>query len=266
MDEPMWADPETSQNILSLMRLYRSVSSHIKIFQTRVPIPLDTVPGLLKQVDWWCAHVCQWSNTSIHPFLQNLTESRQQLGREFHITVYDNGVPIIESPWERTRYQALDVWRAASVLDGTLSWYSVNSYGTHGGLTDPWVNPLPSPRKGEIKDPAGFGFQLYPYPPDQRPPPLTWEPVESIRWVMLGAGIQDAEYLYALTKLGSTEAKKLIQRARALATAFPKAWNPTCPGVESVDWGSDGYTVDTFTSSDGISMINQLKLDIGRLL
>ena len=43
---------------------------------------------------------------------------------------YDNGVPIIESPWERLRTQPLDVWISNGTLDGTLSWYSVNSYGT----------------------------------------------------------------------------------------------------------------------------------------
>jgi hypothetical protein len=36
---------------------------------------------------------------------------------------YDNGVPIIESPWERVRFEALDVWGSNGTLDGTLSWY-----------------------------------------------------------------------------------------------------------------------------------------------
>ena len=55
--------------------------------------------------------------------MAKLRAKRKGTGRPLHITVYDNGVPIIESPAERLRTQPLDVWISNGTLDGTLSWY-----------------------------------------------------------------------------------------------------------------------------------------------
>lgn len=109
-------------------------------------------------------------------------------------------VPVIESAWERLRSQGLDVWRSNGTLDGTLSWYSLNSYGRHNDNgkpgsadnLDPWLNPYPTPTvlpngTAFIKDPAGWGYLLWPPPPKERTA-LDWAPIESIRWVMTGAG------------------------------------------------------------------------------
>ena len=64
---------------------------------------------------------------------------------------------------------SLAVWRSNGTFDGTLSWYSVNSYGVHTDPDpsvhnrDPWHNPYPS---GELAtDPAGWGYLLWPPPP-----------------------------------------------------------------------------------------------------
>ena len=63
---------------------------------------------------------------------------------------------------------------------------------------------------------------------------------------MLGSGLRDAEYLYALQRLGagSTEAEALLTQARAMATAFPTHWNRRMG--KPLAWGADGYrTVST---------------------
>ena len=126
--------------------------------------------------------------------MTKLRAKRKGTGRPLHITVYDNGVPIIESPWERLRSQPLDVWISNSTLDGTLSWYSVNSYGMLDGAKDPYLAPYTTPRVYKngtkyLSDPAGWGYLLWPLPPSRRHGG-TWSPVESIRWVMTGAGLQ----------------------------------------------------------------------------
>ena len=118
------------------------------------------------------------------------------------VTIYDNGVPIIEAPWERLRSQPLDVWRSNGTLNGTLSWYSLTSYGlSHlppgSTINDPWTSPYPVPFSTPngsryVKDPAGWGWVLYPPQPSERTGE-PWSPVESVRWVMTGAGIQDSE-------------------------------------------------------------------------
>jgi hypothetical protein len=87
---------------------------------------------LMELVDWWVPHVEQWNTPGVPEALRSIRASRRQsrsgpAGREFHASVYDNGVPITEAPWERTRFQALDVWASNGTLDGTLSWYLLRS-------------------------------------------------------------------------------------------------------------------------------------------
>ena len=299
IDEPTWTDPATLSNTLAMMRLYKRVSPRIKIYQTRFPegteIPTNQLP-LLSLVDWWAPHVCQWIDGATPARLATLRAQRNAANREFHATVrhnkcgvcggvcstridagarfsfalptfvlqvYDNGVPIIEAPNERVRFQALDVWASNGTLDGTLSWYSVNSYGKHGTVYDPWLDPMPSPKHGKISDPAGWGFLLWPPQPDRRGAG-PWAPVESIRWVQLGAGLQDAEYLYALAKRApsSPAARALLAQARSMATQFPSHWN-NCVGRAEQGWGDDGYLVDTGNETNGSSVVNDWKLAMG---
>ena len=83
---------------------------------------------------------------------------------------------------------------------------------------------------------------------------------------MLGAGLQDAEYLYALQPRAEHNATvmSLLSEARLLGTGFPSAWNPTC-GNKS--WVDDGYYVDDPARAVlGSSRINELKLKLGRAL
>jgi hypothetical protein len=96
-------------------------------------------------------------------------------------SVYDNGVPIIEDPWERLRSQPLDVWNSNGTLNGTLSWYSIVSYGlsrlpsngVNVTINDPWTSPYPVPYSYPngslyLKEPAGWGYLLYPPLPSKR--------------------------------------------------------------------------------------------------
>ena len=83
---------------------------------------------LIELVDWWCPHVCQWTAPGVPEALAAIRSERAAASKPFHATVYDNGVPIIEAPWERLRSQALDVWRSNGTLDGTLSWYRLQPY------------------------------------------------------------------------------------------------------------------------------------------
>ena len=73
-------------------------------------------------------------------------------------------------------------------LDGTLSWYSVNSYGRASpsptAVFDPYTQPYPTPSvfpngSKYLRDPAGWGYLLYPPPPSQRTK-ASWAPVESV--------------------------------------------------------------------------------------
>ena len=73
-------------------------------------------------------------------------------------------------------------------LDGTLSWYSVNSYGraspSPAAVFDPYTQPYPTPSvfpngSKYLRDPAGWGYLLYPPPPSQRTK-ASWAPVESV--------------------------------------------------------------------------------------
>ena len=284
-DEPLWTENETLTNTMALIRLYKSVHPRIKIYQTRFPagkgitstqqpdIPPQMLP-LLDLVDWWCPHVCQWVWPGVPKLMADLRARKHQSGRPFHITVYDNGVPITEAPWERLRSQALDVFNSNSTLDGTLSWYSINSYGTtyppgqKAYQNDPWLQPYPTPRlesgTESIMDPPGWGYLVYPPLPSRRA--RVWSPVESVRWVMTGAGIQDTEYLYALQQRSTQQAQALIRRASELATHFPSGWNPICTPnkIVQASWGDDGYAVDdAFTSVNGSSMYNEWRLAMG---
>jgi hypothetical protein len=287
---------------VALMRLYKRVSPRIKIFQTRfpagdgdaaatapattspppateaVPPPLPPAVGpLVEMVDWWCAHVCQWSYPGVPEQLAALRKAREAAGREFHATVYDNGVPIIEAPWERLRSQALNVWASNGTLDGTLSWYSVTSYGYHidpktnKSFADPWVNPMPGLKPGLTKytDPGGWGYLVWPPPPKARTANV-WAPIESARWVHTGAGLQDAEYVYALQRQarGSAAAAELLEQARRMATHFPSRWNPGCsvPRAKQPNWDDDGFSVDPGDETDGSSVVNEWKLAMAELL
>lgn len=277
-DEPLWTENETLTNTLALIRLYKSVHPSIKIYQTRFPAGRGITDGnetkvppqlepLLDLVDWWCPHVCQWVWPGVANMVAALRAKKQSSARPFHVTVYDNGVPITEAPWERLRSQALDVFNSNGTLDGTLSWYSVNSYARlPSGLADPWVSPYPTPAQYAngtryMKDPAGWGYLLYPPLPSQRG--RVWAPVESIRWVMTGSGIQDTEYLYALRGRRTPQAQALIRRASVLATHFPSGWNAICkPEPAPVSWKDDGYAVGEVTAS-GSSAYNDWRLDMG---
>ena len=295
IDEPEWQENTTLANTLAIMKLYKEVDPRIKIFQTRWPtgggaataaagpseltgqgVPPYALP-LLDLVDWWCPHVCQWTHKGVPEAFAALRKQRARTNRPLHITVYDNGVPIIESPWERLRTQPIDVWISNGTLDGTLSWYSVNSYARSSEdhhVEDPWLHPYPSifhypNNTAYLKDPAGWGYLLYPQPESKRLG-KPWSPVESIRWVMTGAGIQDAEYLYALQKTSplSRKALALLAQARTLATHFPKKWNPTCTAdqVGGGEWGDDGYSVDDGGEADGSSVVNTWRLAMGEEL
>jgi hypothetical protein len=62
------------------------------------------------------------------------------------------------------------------------------------GVKDPFLAPYPTPRVYKngtqyLSDPAGWGYLLWPLPPGRRHGG-SWAPVESIRWVMTGAGLQ----------------------------------------------------------------------------
>jgi hypothetical protein len=91
----------------------------------------------------------------------------------------------------------------------------------------------------------------------------TWAPIESIRWVMTGAGIQDAEWLYALQR--QRPASALLERARALATHFAVGWNPSCQQLNTSshvkDFGDDGYAFGV-GAQNGSSLYNDLRLDM----
>jgi hypothetical protein len=298
LDEPDWTQPTTLANSIAVMKLYKSIDRRIKIFQTRWPAPasanveaeivevhqpqpsiLPNARPLLELVDWWCFTACQLTVPGLLETLTALRTNRttQDEQRPFHVTVYDNGVPVIESPWERLRFQPLNVWSSNGVLDGTLSWYSVNSYASKGShksasaVLDPYLHPYPNPTRlsngsAYLQFPAGWGYLLYPPPPNLRTE-TSWAPVESVRWVMTGAGLQDTEYLYALQKRKwhSVKAKALLTQARALATHFPIAWDPIGCGYKkrSASWGNDGYMVDPGREADGSSVVNEWRLSMG---
>ena len=296
LDEPDWTDPTTLANSIAVMKLYKSIDRRIKVYQTRWPAPasangeagvalqpqpsiLPNAKPLLELVDWWCFTACQLTVPGVPETLSALRANRTARDKQppFHVTIYDNGVPVIEAPWERLRFQPLNVWSSNGVLDGTLSWYSVNSYRTKGNhksasaVLDPYLHPYPNPTRlsngsAYLQFPAGWGYLLYPPPPGLRTK-TSWAPVESVRWIMTGAGIQDTEYLYALQKRKwhSTTAKALLAQARTLATHFPIAWDPVGCGYKSrsASWGNDGYSVDSGRELDGSSIVNEWRLAMG---
>jgi hypothetical protein len=288
-DEPEWAEAETARNTIALMQAYRSVITGVKIYQTRLPIitslpvpaaaPAWVVDAVYPEVDWWCPHVCQWVFPQTPGVLDALRKKRAAAKKSTIVTVYNNGVPLIESPRQRVRYQALDVWGSNGILDGTLSWYSVNSMIPcsladirTGGCISPWDNPY-LPKVGKAQWPAGWGTEMYPPAPvegggttDSRP--AVWYPVETIRWVMLGAGVRDAEYAYALQKRApTTQITTLLDRLRTLAPHFTSRWNPTCTGSNgTVSYGDDGYVVDATPGPDGSSAMNTWRLTAAAVL
>ena len=157
VDEPSWWDHETVLNTIALARLYRSISPSVKVYQTRWPdagygkgFPANCKP-LLDLVDEWCVHVIQWVGPGVPAEMAQAKADKKAAGKPpLLLTVYDNGVPITEAPNERARFQALDVWRSNGTLDGTLSWYSVDTY-----VHDPWLNPYPGGHPNP--KPAGYG-------------------------------------------------------------------------------------------------------------
>eukprot|EP00937_MAST-01D_sp_MAST-1D-sp2_P007028 g7028.t1 len=292
-DEPTWTDEPTARNMLALMQQYRRADPAIRIYQTRFPQgPGPAEPGrnlsapmrgVVELVDWWCCHVCQAVDPAAYPWLRALRRERAGASppRVFHTTVYDNGVPIIEAPWERVRSQALDVFNSNGTVDGTLSWYSVNSYGAPAH--NPWADPYPTRTSASgnpraIKDPAGWGYLLWPPPPAPAPVRPGWRPLESVRWLMVGAGLADAEHASALSALArraaragapSAAAAALLARTRAFAARWPAAWNTQCAApaaatvpaaVAAANFSDDGYLVDGGAEVDGSSVINEWRL------
>ena len=160
-DEPTWSDPDTLKNSIALMELWHSISPSVKVYQTRWPdagsghgFPANCKP-LLSLVDEWVAHAVQWAGPSCPEEMKKAKADRKAAGHNVLFTVYDNGVPITEAPNERTRFQALDVWGSNGTLDGTLSWYSIDTY-----VHDPWLNPFPG---GSPVKPAGWGCKYLLY-------------------------------------------------------------------------------------------------------
>ena len=66
--------------------------------------------------------MCQYVYPQAPVILRQIKASRGASGDKVFATVYDNGVPIIEAPFARVRYQGLDVANSNGALDGTLSW------------------------------------------------------------------------------------------------------------------------------------------------
>ena len=170
---------------------------------------------------------------------------------------------MIESPWQRVRSQAYAVWATNGTLDGTLSWFNVNSW-----RENMWDAKFPYDPTAKLQRPPGWGMLLWPPPPRDAfgPDVAAARPVESMRWVMLGAGIQDVEYLYALQGRADRNptAMALLSEASAVAYGFPVDWNPSCGNKSYVD---DGYEVeDPASATLGSSRINELKLKLGRAL
>ncbi len=258
-DEPTWTDPATLQNVLAMMRLVKAASPRVRIFQTRLPEPdLTTCQNstgplapaakpLLELVDWWCPHVCQWESSAfVRQTLKELAQNKSAMA-----TLYDNGVPVFTLAAARVRTQAWNIFRSRSLM-GTLSWYSVNSY--QGSLNDTAHSPFLYPNiesKGKVF-PAGFGYELYP-PPPGAPSEAGWGPIESIRWAMLLAGVQDAEYMYALEKAapGAPE----LARVSDVAWAFPVSWRLTSFSLME----DDGYSTNT-------TLLNEIKTSIAGAL
>eukprot|EP01006_Ploeotia_vitrea_P027939 TRINITY_DN60705_c0_g1_i1.p1 TRINITY_DN60705_c0_g1~~TRINITY_DN60705_c0_g1_i1.p1 ORF type:complete len:651 (+),score=58.46 TRINITY_DN60705_c0_g1_i1:39-1991(+) len=189
-DEPTFTDPTTLKAWIMFGKLYRSLHPNLKLYQTRFPVPPE--PSIYPYVDHFCAHVEQWDNKTAR---MEMAKLRQSNGVE--LSIYDNGIPIIDLSWIRMRSFAWAVWDSQGLwktddgLQGSLSWYSISSWGR-----DPWTHAnahsnLPLPTAG-----AGFGFEVYPNP---KPNGLSkYGPVDSIRWQLFRKGVEDTEYFYKL--------------------------------------------------------------------
>lgn len=262
-DEPIWVDATTRMNVLSLMRLFKRIEPTLKIFQTRFPqgtydgtgcgpngtgeVPPE-MQEALELVDYWCPHVCQMSQAPGVP--QSLAALRSRRP-EVKVLVYNNGACITPLHTFRTRAQAWSVFATNGTLAGSLSWYNVDFW--YGGYDDPADSPWANPKQG-----LGWGYLLYP----PRPSYLngtrvegcdgSWEPVESIRWLMLSAGIDDAAYLSALRAVAPETAA--LSRVREVAWALPAYWRDSA-GI----WQDEGYTTDA-------ALVEEVKQELGETL
>ena len=124
----------------------------------------------------------------------------------------------------------------------------------YGGYDDPADGPWANPIQG-----TGWGYLLFP----PRPSVLddttkaagrdaSWEPVESIRWLMLSAGIDDAAYLSALRAASPHSA--VLSRVHEIAWALPAKWKDS-KGV----WQDEGYTTDA-------ALVEEVKREVGEAL
>ena len=124
----------------------------------------------------------------------------------------------------------------------------------YGGYDDPADSPWANPKQG-----SGWGYLLYPPRPSYSGGTTragggdgSWAPVESIRWLMLSAGIDDAAYLSALRAAAPHSAA--LRRVQEVAWALPADWRDSA-GM----WQDEGYTTDA-------ALVEEVKLGVGEAL
>ena len=271
LESPAWEDLQTVRNLVALMHLYKKVMPFARIFQKKFPISLINTPTMrelylevFSLVNSWSVPAEVYAVSSVR---LRIAEMRAISGVTHNplFLIDDNGIPLIEAPRERARFQAYNVVASNGTLNGLISFSKMNMYGAFPGeqkpAADPWQNPNPN-TKGE---PAGLHYLLWPPPPGFRDN-TSWAPLDSLRWVMSGAGLQDARYLQALQARASSSstAKVLLAEAFSMSAGFPVAWhNKSDPHR----WRNDGYLVDhSQEQRSGSGTLNVLKLRMGSVL
>ena len=231
-DEPYYVDSFTMQALLALVKLSKDAVPSLRIRQTRWPTQQygklnDTAISLLKDlVSTWVAHVKQYTDPSENVPKEMAAERRR--GKQ--TTVYDNSVPVINLPSQRTALYPWMLWRTNSGnwsglesgegLEGSLSWYCDNCYGGRNVYAEPaspkehlWPGnmfllypPLIQRRLRLWPNHSGGNRQFHGVATvtSANTPSSTLElPVElvpSIRWLLFRNGLAEAESFFVLQR------------------------------------------------------------------
>jgi hypothetical protein len=211
-------------------RLYKSLDASIPIQQDLTPAlngpAWKAVEPLVDAWVWQGGQITGFDGVipgiegRVRSALVSIAAARKE-GKQAYM--YNNELAIIDLPAHRVRTFPWQIWRTNYAynisrhagLQGSLSWYTLNSYFG----SDPYLNanvlcadpmghsahpiprtppPPPNPTPCKRERAAGEWFELY---PPSNGDSCSTPPTNSIRWELLRQGLEDVEYLAMLDRL-----------------------------------------------------------------
>jgi len=252
-DEPLFTDNSTLQTWLVIAQQLKKLD--LQIIQTTFPL----VPEVWPYVDWWVAHIVQWSDPTLSAAMSKL---KAQTG--VPLSLYHNGVEITDLqgtrlltfPWMMVEQ---DVLTDVPGLDGTLAWYSDDAWHSNPYTDADQYCQTP----GSARCAAGWGYLLL---PSKIAGSLVATPVSSIRWELFRLGLEDAEMFRLAKRTLRSTVEHCTNHRDAYCIAADKL-SAALPRIKEVAWGwyeVTDYTESTYTHN--ATLVNDVRATIAAAL